>query len=132
MLKSQNSVKSRKKLSKSGNLIIFDVMEIGPKFLTTNAKRAFNRLRLAFTKASILWHFDLKCHIWIETDASGYAISGMLNKLTLGTNPNEIITKANLNQWYLVAFFLKKIIPAKTWYKIHNSKLLTIIKAFKI
>ena len=77
--KSQNLAKSGKKLSKSGNSTNFDAMEDGPKFLTPNAKTAFNRLRLAFTEAPILWHFDLECHIWIETDASGYAISGVLS-----------------------------------------------------
>ena len=49
-----------------------------PNFLTPNAKKVFNHLRLAFIKAPILQHFDLESHIWIETDASGYAIDGML------------------------------------------------------
>ena len=45
-----------------------------PNFITLNAKKAFNYLRLAFIEAPILQHFDLKSHIRIETDASGYAI----------------------------------------------------------
>ena len=32
-------------------------------FLTLDAKKAFNHLRLAFIKAPILQHFDLKSHI---------------------------------------------------------------------
>ena len=31
-----------------------------PNFLTPNAKKAFNHLRLAFIKARILQHFDLE------------------------------------------------------------------------
>ena len=45
-----------------------------PIFLTPNANKAFNQLRLAFIKASILRHFDLKSYIWIKTDVSSYAI----------------------------------------------------------
>ena len=33
------------------------------KFLISKARKAFNCLRQAFTKASILQHFDLKYHI---------------------------------------------------------------------
>ena len=77
--KSWNLAKPGKKLSKSGNLTNFDIMEARPKFLTSNTKTAFYCLWLAFIKVLILQHFNLECHIWIETDASGYTISGMLN-----------------------------------------------------
>ena len=50
-----------------------------PNFLTPNAKKAFNHLRLAFIEAPILWHFDPESHIRIETDASGYAIGRVLS-----------------------------------------------------
>ena len=50
-----------------------------PYFLTPNAKKTFNYLRLAFIKAPILQHFDLKSHIRIETNVSGYTISGVLS-----------------------------------------------------
>ena len=52
-------------------------------YLTPNAKQAFIQLRQAFTKAPILQHFDLECHIRIETDASSYTIGGVLSQLTL-------------------------------------------------
>ena len=52
--KFQNSVKSGKKLSKSGNLINFNTTEDGPQFLTLNTKTAFNHLWLAFIRAPIL------------------------------------------------------------------------------
>ena len=50
-----------------------------PLFLTPNARKAFNHLRLAFTEARILRHFDPECHIWIKTNASAYAIGGVLS-----------------------------------------------------
>ena len=51
-------------------------------YLTLGAKQAFTQLRKAFTKAPILRHFDLECHIRIETDASGYAIDRVQSQLT--------------------------------------------------
>ena len=48
-------------------------------YLIPDAKRAFTKLRQAFTKALILKHFDLECHIRIETDTSGYAIGRVLS-----------------------------------------------------
>ena len=53
-----------------------------PIFLTPSAKEAFNQLRQAFIKASILRHFDLKCYIWIETNTSGHIIERVLSQLT--------------------------------------------------
>ena len=79
MSKSQNLAKLRKKLLKSGNSTNFDATEDGPKFFIPDARIAFNRLRLAFTEAPILRHFNPECHIWIETDASSYAIDGVLS-----------------------------------------------------
>ena len=60
-------------------------------FLTPDAKKAFNHLRLAFIKAPILRHFDLESHIRIETNTSGYAIGGVLSQLNLDsdTPPND-------------------------------------------
>ncbi len=51
-------------------------------FLTTDARRAFTKLRQAFVKAPILNHFNPECHIQIETDAFGYAIGRILSQLT--------------------------------------------------
>ena len=50
-------------------------------FLTPGAKLAFTKLKQTFFKALILHHFELKRHIWIETDVSGYAISKVLSQL---------------------------------------------------
>ena len=91
-------------------------------YLTFDAKQAFTQLKQTFTKAPIFQHFDLECHIRIETDASGYAIDEVLNQLTLD----------NLDQWHPVAFYSQKMILANTWYETHNSKLLAIVEAFKI
>ena len=52
--KSRNLAKSRKKSSKSGNSTNFNTTEDGPKFLTPDARTAFNHLRLTFIEVPIL------------------------------------------------------------------------------
>ena len=90
-------------------------------FLTLGARKAFTKLRQAFIIAPILQHFELKCYIWVKTDASGYAISGVLSQLI----------SDDLGRWHPIAFFSRKIIPAETRYETHNSELLAIVKVFK-
>ena len=90
-------------------------------FLTPGAKLAFTELRQAFLKAPILHHFDPERHIRIETDASGYAIGGVLSQLTSDDS----------GRWHPVAFFSRKMIPAETRYETHDGELLAIVEVFK-
>ena len=103
-----------------------------PNFLTPDAKKAFNHLRLAFIEAPILRHFDPESHIRIETDASGYAIGGVLSQLNLDSDapPNDS-NKSDFGQWHPVAYFSRKMILAETWYETHDAELLAIVEAFK-
>ena len=94
---------------------------VGSDFLTPGAKLAFTKLRQAFLKAPILHHFDPECHIRIETDASGYAIGGVLSQLTSDDS----------GRWHPVAFFSRKMIPAETRYETHDGEFLAIVEAFK-
>ena len=52
-------------------------------FCTSKARLAFIKLRQAFVKTLIFYHFDLKRHIQIETDILDYAINKILSQLTL-------------------------------------------------
>ena len=88
-------------------------------YLTPNARQPFTQLRQVFIKAPILRHFGPGCHIQVETDASGYAIGDMLSQLT------------DFSWWQPVAYYFRKIIPAKTRYKTHNAKLLAIVEPLK-
>ena len=104
-------------------------------FLTLEARLAFTRLRLAFTEAPILNHFDPERYIRIETDASGYAIGGVLSQLTSdqrasGSDENSS-KSSDVGQWHPVAFFSRKMIPAETRYETHDQELLAIVEAFK-
>ena len=94
---------------------------IGSNFFTPGARLAFIKMRQAFVKAPILYHFNPECHIRIETDEFDYAISRALNQLI----------SDDWGQWHLVAFFLQKIIPVEIRYETHNGEFLAIVKAFK-
>ena len=101
-------------------------------FLTPKARLAFAQLKQAFVKAPIFYHFNPESHNRIEIDVLDYAIGGVLSQLFFGTRPDEIVTKTDFGQWHPIAFFSRKIILAKTWYKTYNDKLLAIVKIFKI
>ena len=90
-------------------------------FVISGAKIAFIELRQAFLKAPIFHEFNPEYYIRIETDASGYAIGGVLSQLILD----------NLDQWHPVAFFSQKMILAKTRYETYDGELLAIVEAFK-
>ena len=90
-----------------------------PSYLTPDARQAFTQLRQAFTKAPILRLFDPKYHIPIETNTSGYTTGGVLGQLIISS------------RWQPVAYYLPKIISAKTWYKTYDGELLAIIEASK-
>jgi hypothetical protein len=45
------------------------------------AAEAFRTLRVAFTKAPILIHYDMDALIKVETDALNFACSGILSQL---------------------------------------------------
>ena len=126
----RNLSKSKKsKNAKSGiQMRIGAIRE--PTVLTSSTTEAFNQLRQAFTKAPILQHLDSECHIQIETDASSYAIRRILSQLTFDHLTFDLLT-SNQGQWYPIAYFLRKMILAKTRYKTHNGELLAIVKAFK-
>ena len=55
----------------------------------------------------------------------------MLSQLILKTRLDGVVTKTGLSQWYLVVFFSKKMISAKTQYETHDGELLAIVKALK-
>ena len=53
--------------------------KVGIGFFTPKTRLAFTHLKQTFVEAPIFHHFNLKSYIWIETDASGYAIGNVLS-----------------------------------------------------
>ena len=82
--------------------------------LTPEVEKAFEELKIAFTTTPVLKHFNPELPTRIETDASGYAIGGILGQLHEGV-------------WHLVAHYSRKQIPAETRYDTHDKELLSNI-----
>ena len=82
--------------------------------------RSFNALKHAFTMAPVLTHFILDVPITVETDASDYAVTGILS-ITLDDG-----------QIHPVAFYSRTLTAPKLNYDTHDQELLAIFKAFRI
>ena len=80
---------------------------------------AFSELKQCVCKASILWHFDLNEQCFVETDSSNYVNVGVLSQ----PDGNGIL--------HPVAYFSRRMSPAKCNYEIYNKELLAIIWCFK-
>jgi hypothetical protein len=80
---------------------------------------AFELLKRAFTSAPILHHFDPALPPIVETDASDYAIAGILS---VRTDNDEV---------HPVAFFSRTLTGAELNYDTHDKELLAIFEAFK-
>ncbi|SGY12272.1 BQ5605_C011g06450 [Microbotryum silenes-dioicae] len=90
-----------------------------PFLLDLAALSSLNRLKQIFTSGAILCHFNPLLPSIIETDASDFAISGILSQVTDG----------HLRP---VAFMSRKMLPAEQNYEIHDKELLAIIECIKI
>ena len=98
----------------------------GTFMLINSMQSVFRKLCDAFTKALVLAHFDLKQPIRLETDASGYAIAGILSQPA-----DTQATSKSSAHWHPVAFWSRKMIPAKHNYETHDQELLAIVMCFK-
>jgi hypothetical protein len=90
---------------------------------TKEAARAFEELKTAFTTAPILRHFDPVLRIMVETDASGFALAGIISQL-FGEGADA--------RWHPIAFYSKKMSEVECRYETHDSELLAIVLAFRI
>ncbi len=86
-------------------------------FLMPEARRFFQELVATFTNSPFLVYFDAKRSIRLETDPSGYAISG-------------ILLQKQETDWKVVAYFSRKMIDVERNYEIHDAELLAIVESF--
>ena len=86
-------------------------------FLTPSVSWSFQELVAIFTNSPFLVHFDAKCPIKLETDASGYAIFG-------------ILFQKQETEWKVVAYFSRKMIEAERNYEFHDAELFAIVESF--
>ena len=86
------------------------------QYLTLKARKAFIQLKQAFIKAPILQPSDSKYHIQIQINALSFAIGKVLSELNFDwIAPNSSnLARSDFGQWHPVAYFSRKMIPAKT------------------
>ncbi|KAJ1039810.1 hypothetical protein NDA10_001347 [Ustilago hordei] len=82
--------------------------------LPEEAQQAFHKLIQAFTSAGVLQHFDYHLPTRLETDASDFAIAGVLKQEHEGRG-------------HPVAFYSRKMSSAKKNYEIHDKELLAVV-----
>jgi transposase InsO family protein len=85
--------------------------------LTPVERAAFCKLRILFTRAPILRHYDPTLPIRVETDASNFAIGAVLSQQYEG-------------RWHPVAFLSRKLVKAELRYTTPDAELLAIVYAF--
>ncbi|UTT90697.1 hypothetical protein NDA17_003936 [Ustilago hordei] len=83
--------------------------------LPEEAQQAFHKLIQAFTSAGVLQHFDYHLPTRLETDASDFAIAGVLKQEHEGRG-------------HPVAFYSRKMSSAKKNYEIHDKELLAVYR----
>ena len=79
-------------------------------------EKAFRSLKERFTKELVLAALDLDKKIRMEVDILDYATEGVL------------FMECKYEKWQLVAFLLKSLNETKRNYKIHNKKILAVIR----
>ena len=86
---------------------------------TREAEKAFQKLKAAFMEAPILQHFDPEKPITLQTDASGFAIAGIVNQYD------------GFGILRPVSFYSRKCSPAEQNYDTYDRELLAIVESFK-
>jgi hypothetical protein len=86
---------------------------------TREADAAFQKLKRAFTEAPILQHFDAEKPITLQTDASGFAIAGILNQFD------------GFGVLRPTSFYSRKCSPAEQNYDTYDRELLAIVASMK-
>lgn len=87
--------------------------------LQGDAKEAFEKLKRAFQEAPLLVHFDPEKRIRIETDASAFAMAGVISQL------------CEDGLWHPIAFWSRKFNSAELNYGTPDQEMLAIVESFK-
>ena len=90
-----------------------------PFMFGSKERGAFNALKAAFTKAPVLQYLDHDREFWLETDASKFAVSGVLS------------VKGDDGNFRPVAYMSHSMTPPEHNHPIHDKEMLAIIKATK-
>ena len=90
-----------------------------PWKFTNDCRSTFNLLKKAFTSAPILTHWVPDAPLVVETDASDYAVAGILSIIGADSELRPI------------AYYLRTLSAPELNYDTHDKELLAIFEAFK-
>jgi transposase InsO family protein len=97
----------------------------GPFSFPEPARQAFQELKKAFATAPVLQHLNPEFPIRLQTDALGFALSGILSQ------PKPGIETPTNRHWHPVAYWSRKMIDAERCYETYDQELLAIVECFK-
>ena len=92
--------------------------------LTKEVRTIFEELKVAFTTAPVLWAYNTNLPVRLETDASGFAILGILSQQNNEESPEKC-------HWHPMAFWSCQMLPAEQNYHARQTELLAIVMACK-
>ena len=92
--------------------------------LTKEVRATFKELKVAFTTAPVLQYYNTDLPVRLETDASSFAILGILSQ----QNNEESLEKCH---WHPMAFWSHQMLPAERNYHARQTELLAIVMACK-
>ena len=92
--------------------------------LTKEVCTTFKELKVAFTTVPVLWHYNADLPVRLETDASSFAISGILSQQNNKEPPEKC-------HWHPMAFWSCQMSPAEWNYHTGQTELLAIMMVCK-
>ena len=92
--------------------------------LTKEVHTTFEELKVAFTTAPILWHYNTNLPVRLETDTSSFTILGILSQQNNEESPEKC-------HWHPVAFWSCQMLPTEWNYHARQMELLAIMMACK-
>ena len=87
--------------------------------LSDTAISSFETLKSKFRAAPVLQHFDQQLPCTLSTDASDFAISGILQQ------------PADDGRLHPVGYYSRKLTPAEINYEVHDKELLAVVESFR-
>ena len=92
--------------------------------LTKEVRTTFEELKVAFTTAPVLQHYNTNLPVRLETDASGFAILGILSQQNNEESPEKC-------HWHPMTFWSCQMLPVEWNYHTRQMELLAIMMVCK-
>ena len=105
----------------------------GPFLFSDEAHSTFIKLKEKFSSTPMLRHFDPKRAVHLETNASAFAIAGILSQQGAGEpgvdwcRSTSTIEGDTAAHWHPIVFWSQTMVPAKRSYRTKDQEMLAIV-----